>query len=61
MAITLDKAASQTMTLTEFLSYDDGTDALYEFEDGELILMTAESELNWRIAMFILVYVSSTE
>ncbi len=55
MAITLDKAASQTMTLTEFLSYDDGTDALYEFEDGELILMTAESELNRRIAMFILV------
>jgi Uma2 family endonuclease len=55
MAITLDKAASQKMTLEEFLNYDDGTDAMYEFEDGELLLMTAESEINRRIAMFILV------
>ncbi len=55
MAITLDKAASRKMTLEEFFNYDDGTDAIYEFEDGELILMTAESEKNQRIAMFILV------
>lgn len=55
MAITLDKAASGNMTLEEFFNYDDGTDALYEFEDGELLLMTAESEINRRIAMFILV------
>lgn len=55
MAITLDKAAPRTMTLAEFFSYDDGTDAMYELEDGELILMTAESEINRRIAMFILV------
>ena len=54
MAITLDKPVAQTMTLEEFFSYDDGTDAMYEFEDGELILMTAESEINRRIAMFIL-------
>ena len=54
MAITLEKPVSQTMTLEEFFSYDDGTDAMYEFEDGELILMTAESEINRRIAMFIL-------
>ncbi|MFN6451705.1 MAG: Uma2 family endonuclease [Nostoc sp. EfeVER01] len=55
MAITLDKAASGNMTLEEFFNYDDGTDALYEFEDGELLLITAESEINRRIAMFILV------
>ena len=54
MAITLEKPVSQTMTLEEFFSYDDGTDAMYELEDGELILMTAESEINRRIAMFIL-------
>ena len=54
MAITLEKPVSQTMTLEEFFSYDDGTDAMYEFEDGELILITAESEINRRIAMLIL-------
>ncbi len=54
MAITLNKSASKTMTLEEFFSYDDDTDAMYELEDGELILMTAESEINRRIAMFIL-------
>ena len=55
MAITPDKPVAQTMTLEEFFSYDDGTDAMYELEDGELILMTAESEINRRIAMFILI------
>ena len=55
MAITLEKPVSQTMTLEKFFSYDDGTDAMYELEDGELILMTAESEINRRIAMFILI------
>jgi len=55
MAITLEKPVSQTMTLEEFFSYDDGTDVMYELEDGELILTTAESEINRRIAMFILI------
>ncbi|TYQ25030.1 Uma2 family endonuclease [Pseudanabaena sp. UWO311] len=55
MTITLEKATSSVMTLEEFFNYDDGTDAMYEFEDGELILMTAESEINRRIAMFILI------
>lgn len=55
MAITLDQSSSRIMTLQEFFNYDDGTDAMYEFEDGELILMTDESEINRRIAMFILV------
>lgn len=55
MAIALDRSTFKTMTLEEFFSYDDGTDAMYELEDGNLILMTAESEINRRIAMFLLV------
>ncbi|MGH1393788.1 MAG: Uma2 family endonuclease [Trichormus sp.] len=55
MAITLDQTASVKMTLEEFFDYDDGTDAMYEFEDGELLPMPAESERNQRIAIFILV------
>ncbi|QLE56179.1 Uma2 family endonuclease [Nostoc sp. TCL26-01] len=53
MAITLNQVPS--MTLEEFFNYDDGTDAMYELEDGELLSMPAESERNQRIAMFILV------
>ena len=47
---------SPRMTFEEFLNYDDGTDALYELENGELIAMPAESELNRRIAMFLVAY-----
>ncbi|NET59300.1 MAG: Uma2 family endonuclease, partial [Symploca sp. SIO2E6] len=47
---------SAKMTLAEFLNYDDGTDTLYELENGELIPMPAESEINRRIAMFLLIY-----
>ncbi len=50
--------ATQRMTLKEFLDYDDGTDTLYELENGELIAMPAESEINRRIAMFLLIYFS---
>jgi Uma2 family endonuclease len=50
--------AIQKMTLEEFLAYDDGTDKLYELENGELIDMPSESEINRRIAMFLLVYFS---
>jgi Uma2 family endonuclease len=46
------------MTLEEFLSYDDGTDTWYELENGELVAMPAESEINRRIAMFLLIYFS---
>lgn len=62
MTITLDKlnqasqAPSRKMTLEEFFNYEDDTDFLYEFEDGELIQMTAESEINRRIASFLFVY-----
>ncbi|MBE9124891.1 MULTISPECIES: Uma2 family endonuclease [unclassified Coleofasciculus] len=46
---------SQQMTLLEYLNYDDGTDTLYELVNGELVIMPPESELNRRIAMFLLV------
>jgi Uma2 family endonuclease len=48
--------ASQKMTLEEFLAYDDGTDRFYELENGELIDITSDSEINRRIAMFLLAY-----
>ncbi len=51
-------ATSAKMTLAEFLHYDDGTDTQYELEHGELIPMPAESEINRRIAMFLLIYFS---
>ncbi|MDB9482197.1 Uma2 family endonuclease, partial [Dolichospermum circinale CS-537/05] len=44
-------ATANKMTFEEFLNYDDGTDNLYEFENGELIPMPLESEINRRIAM----------
>ena len=51
-------ATSTTMTLAQFLNYDDGTETLYELENGELIPMPSESEINRRIAMFLLIYFS---
>jgi Uma2 family endonuclease len=52
---TSDRAITKKTTLEEFLVYDDDTETLYEFEDGEIILMASESETNRRIAMFILI------
>ncbi|QFS47535.1 Uma2 family endonuclease [Nostoc sphaeroides] len=46
-------AAAKKMTFEEFLSYDDGTDTLYELENGELIPIPSESDINQRIAMFL--------
>jgi Uma2 family endonuclease len=51
-------AVAKKMTFEEFLNYDDGTDNLYELENGELIQMPLESELNRRIATFLLIYFS---
>ena len=51
-------ATANKMTLEEFLQFDDGTDNLYEFENGELIPMPLESEINRRIATFLLIYFS---
>ena len=48
--------ASQKMTLEEYLTYDDGTETFYELVNGELVEMPPESELNRRIAMFLVLY-----
>ncbi len=59
MTIALDKPIativqpSQKMTLEEFLEYDDDTEVMYEFVDGEPILMASESEINRRIASLL--------
>jgi Uma2 family endonuclease len=46
--------ASKKMSLEEYLNFDDGTDTRYELENGELIVMPPESDLNQRIAIFLL-------
>jgi Uma2 family endonuclease len=46
-------ATQKRMTLEEFLSYDDGTDARYELVDGVLVEMGAENPLNVKIAMML--------
>jgi Uma2 family endonuclease len=48
-----DRTVSSKMTLEEFLVYDDVTETTHEFEDGEIILMASESEINRRIACFL--------
>ena len=50
--------ATTKLTLSEYLSYDDGSENCYELEHGELLLMPFESELNRRIAVFLLIYFS---
>jgi Uma2 family endonuclease len=42
------------LTAEEYLTYDDGTDTRYELVQGELVEMPPESNLNARIAMFLL-------
>jgi Uma2 family endonuclease len=59
MTIALDKPIetsvqpSAKMSLEEFLEYDDDTELMYEFVDGEPILMATKSEINRRIASFL--------
>lgn len=47
---------TKKMSFEEFLNYDDGTDTLYELENGELIPMSSESDINQRITMFLVAY-----
>jgi Uma2 family endonuclease len=47
-------ATTKKMSFDEFLNYDDGTDTLFELENGELIPISSESDINQRIAMFLL-------
>lgn len=48
------KASKARLTLEDYLSYDDGTDLRYELVDGVLVEMGAESTINTRIAVFLL-------
>ena len=50
------EVTSELMSLEDFLNYDDGTDACYELENGRLLYMPSESEINRRIASFLFVY-----
>jgi len=56
--ITMTVATNKKMTFEEFLEHDDGKDALYELENGELILISSESDINQLIAVFLLIYFS---
>ncbi len=49
-------AIAKKMTFEEFLEHNDGTDILYELENGELIPVSSESDINQRIAMFLVAY-----
>lgn len=46
--------ARSSMTLEDYLNYDDGTDTRYELVDGVLVAMPPESTLNTQIAAFLL-------
>jgi Uma2 family endonuclease len=50
---------TKPMTLEEYLAYDDGTDTRYELVNGELVEMSAECDLNRRIATLLLIYFAS--
>ncbi|MCE2697373.1 MAG: Uma2 family endonuclease [Nostocales cyanobacterium LE14-WE4] len=45
----------QFQSFEEYLSYDDGTEKLYELFNGELIEMPPESGINVQIATFLLI------
>jgi Uma2 family endonuclease len=47
-------ATQRRMSLEEYLTYDDGTDARYELVDGVLVEMGAESRCNIKIAFFLI-------
>ncbi len=49
-------ATDRRMNLTEFLTYDDGTEKRYELVDGVLVEMGAESTINNWIAGFLFGY-----
>ena len=49
---------SRKLTFDEYLTYDDGTDKRYEFNDGELVEMPPPIGLHERIVTFLLVFLS---
>lgn len=49
-------ATNKTLTLEEYLAYDDGTGNRYELVDGVLVEMPTESPINKTIIMFLVSY-----
>ena len=49
-------ATHKSMTLEEYLAYDDGTDTHYELVNGVLVKMPTETPINRTIAMFLVSY-----
>ena len=49
-------AAQKLMTLEEYLNYDDGTETRYCLENGKLVEMPPECQLNVRIASFLFAF-----
>ncbi|MBC7971252.1 MAG: Uma2 family endonuclease [Verrucomicrobia bacterium] len=47
-------SAPKSMTMAEYLAYDDGTDTRYELVDGALVEMPPESQVNLTIAKYLL-------
>ncbi len=47
-------ATQRRMSLEQYLTYDEGTDARYELVDGVLVAMGAESDLNVTIGGFLI-------
>jgi Uma2 family endonuclease len=45
---------NRRMTLEEYLNYEDGTDTRYALENGELVEVPSESDLNNLIAIYLL-------
>lgn len=50
----MNTATKRRMTLEEYLEYEDGTDARYALENGELVEVPTESDLNNLIAICLL-------
>lgn len=48
--------APQIMSLEDYFNYEDETGNRYELENGELLTMPPESDLNLRIASFLFAY-----
>ncbi len=52
--------ATRKLTFEEYLTYDDGTDKRYEFNDGELVEMPPPIGLHERIVTFLFFFLSLT-
>lgn len=52
----VNQGSVKKLTFAEFLEFSSDTEVFYELENGELIEMPSESEINQRIAMFLVAY-----